>query len=120
MHAQLIEANPLVEETRNQVAIQRGPIVYCLESPDLPDSVRVQDVVIPTDTKLVAQYDPTLLGGITAISANVLARQNNSWDNALYRPLRLGSERSAKVRFIPYYAWSNRGPSEMSVWLPSK
>ena len=42
MPAQLIEANPLVEETRNQVAIKRGPIVYCLESPDLPEDVRVR------------------------------------------------------------------------------
>ena len=42
MPARLIEANPLVEETRNQVAIERGPIVYCLESPDLPKGVRVR------------------------------------------------------------------------------
>ena len=55
MPARLIEANPLVEETRNQVAIKRGPIVYCLESPDLPKGVRVQDVAIPADAKLTAQ-----------------------------------------------------------------
>ena len=52
MTARLIEANPLVEETRNQVAIKRGPIVYCLESPDLPKDVRVQDVAIRADAKL--------------------------------------------------------------------
>jgi DUF1680 family protein len=120
MPAQLIETNPLVEETRNQVAIQRGPIVYCLESPDLPEGVRVQDVVIPSSARLVVQHDADLLGGITVVNADVLARQVDSWDNTLYRPQRLGPERPINVRFIPYYAWSNRGPSEMSVWLPAK
>ena len=51
MPAQLIEAHPLVEETRNQVAVKRGPVVYCLESCDLPVGVRVQDVKVPADTK---------------------------------------------------------------------
>jgi DUF1680 family protein len=120
MPAQLIEANPLVEETRNQVAIQRGPIVYCLESPDLPEGVRLQDVVLPASATLVAQHDAKLLGGVTVVNADVLVRPTERWDNSLYRPLRPRSERATKVRFIPYYAWSNRGPSEMSVWLPAK
>ncbi len=54
MPVRLIEANPLVEETRNQVAIQRGPIVYCLESPDLPEGVRVKDVAVETDRQIHA------------------------------------------------------------------
>jgi DUF1680 family protein len=120
MPAQLMEANPLVEEIRNQVAIQRGPLVYCLESPDLPEGVRVQDVVVSANTTLAAQHDADLLGGVTVIDANVQIRPTENWENNLYRPLRAGSERPAKVRFIPYYAWSNRGPSEMSVWLPTK
>ncbi len=55
MPARLIEANPLVEEARNQVVIERGPIVYCLESTDLPKGVRVEDVTIPADAELTAQ-----------------------------------------------------------------
>jgi hypothetical protein len=120
MPAKLIEANPLVEETRNQVAIQRGPIVYCLESPDLPKDIRVQDVVVPAGTELVPRYDANLLQGVTVIEADVLARPSGDWDATLYRPLGDVQEKPIKVKFIPYYAWSNRGPSEMSVWLPMK
>src|SRR4029078_13643839 len=72
MLVRLIEANPLIEETRNQVAIKRGPIVYCLESPDLPKDVRVSDVSIRADAKLSAQYDADLLSGLTVIEAPVI------------------------------------------------
>lgn len=122
MPARLIEANPLVEETRNQVAVQRGPIVYCLESPDLPEGVRVQDVVVPADVKLVPKSDDRRsdLDGVTVIEATVLARPSGDWSGTLYRPLPQAAEREIAVRFIPYFAWSNRGESEMSVWLPVK
>ena len=53
MPARLIEANPLVEETRNQVAIKRGPIVYCLESPDLPKDVRVSGCLNPCGCEII-------------------------------------------------------------------
>lgn len=118
MPAQLIESNPLVEETRNQLAVQRGPIVYCLESPDLPDGVRVQDVTIPANTKLEARFDATLLGGVGIVEAKTVARPTGDWNGKLYRPRQLTEGRPIAARFIPYYAWSNRGPSEMSVWLP--
>ena len=87
MPARLIEANPLVEEARNQVAIERGPIVYCLESPDLPKGVRVQDVTIPADAELTARFDPKLLGGVTVIETTALAKPSGDWSDQLYRPL---------------------------------
>jgi hypothetical protein len=119
MPAMLIEAHPLVEEARNQVAIKRGPIVYCLESPDLPAGIRVQDIVVPAATKLRPRHLPELLQGITAIEASALVRKSGDWGDALYRPLERNVEQPINVHFIPYYAWSNRGPSEMSVWLPA-
>jgi DUF1680 family protein len=119
MPALLIEAHPLVEEARNQVAIKRGPIVYCLESPDLAAEIRVQDIVIPTATKLVPRHSPELLQGITAIEATALLKKSVDWGDSLYRPLPRTAQQQIKVRFIPYYAWSNRGASEMSVWLPA-
>jgi DUF1680 family protein len=119
MPAQLIEANPLVEETRNQVAIKRGPIVYCLESPDLPEGIRMQDLVVPAGTKLRPHHRPELLEGVTVIEAATLVRKSVDWGGALYRPLQRYAERHINVSFIPYYAWSNRGASEMSVWLPT-
>lgn len=52
MEAQLIESNPLVEETRNQVAVKRGPVVYCLESVDVEDGYAIDDILLPADIKL--------------------------------------------------------------------
>src|SRR5262249_33974091 len=67
MPARLMEANPVVEEDLNQVAVQRGPLVYCLESPDLSPGVKISEVEIPSDMKLTARYDRRLLGGITVL-----------------------------------------------------
>jgi DUF1680 family protein len=120
MPPQLIEAHPLVEETLNQVAVKRGPIVYCLESCDLPKDVRLQDVRIAADSTLSDRYDGRLLSGVAVIEGTVVANRADSWGNSLYRPLRVDDEREFQARFIPYYAWANRTPSEMTVWLPLK
>lgn len=120
MPARLMESHPQVEETRNQVAVQRGPIVYCLESPDLPEGVRLGDVVVPADSKLMSYYAPDLLDGVGVVEADVVARPSGDWSGKLYRPLDETPETTIRVRFIPYYAWSNRGKSEMTVWLPVK
>jgi DUF1680 family protein len=120
MPIQLMEGHPLAEEIAHQVAIQRGPIVYCLESPDLPPGVRIQDVVMRENTLLSARYDTDLLHGITTIEGTVISKMLTDWNGTLYRPLQNGHERQLRVHFIPYYAWSNRGPSEMTVWMPLK
>ena len=118
MPVQLIEAHPLVEENRNQVAIQRGPIVYCLESPDLPKGTRVQKMKVPSDVVLTPQFEQDLLGGVMAIEGRFLSRHDADWDGKLYRQRDDITESLVDVRLIPYYAWANRGMSEMSVWLP--
>jgi DUF1680 family protein len=118
MPARLIEANPLVEEARNQVAIERGPIVYCLESPDLPKGVRIEDVTIPADAELTSRFDPKMLGGVTVIETTATVKSPSDWSDKLYRPLSRERQKEIRVRFIPYFAWSNRGASEMSVWVP--
>ena len=119
MLVRMLEANPLVEEDLNQVAFQRGPVVYCLESTDLPAGVKISDVRIPADLNLLARYDHRLLGGIVVLDGKVLARAGEDWDGKLYREVRLGEWKSVAVKFIPYCVWQNRGPSEMTVWLPS-
>jgi DUF1680 family protein len=118
MTARLIEANPLVEETRNQVAIERGPIVYCLESSDLPKGVRVGDVSIAADAKLSSKFESKLLGGVTVVDATGTVHPSGDWSNKLYRPLAQTKGRTIPLRFVPYFAWSNRGASEMTVWVP--
>jgi hypothetical protein len=80
----------------------------------------VSDVSIRADAKFSERYDADLLKGVTVIEAQAWARSSGDWDGKLYRRLADGSEREIKARFIPYYAWANRGQSEMSVWLPLK
>jgi DUF1680 family protein len=118
MPTQLVEANPLVEETVGQVAVKRGPIVYCLESPDLPSGVRMSDVVVPADTKFLARYEHRLLGGVVVLDAMLMARSGETWDGQLYREFHPSPLKPAKTKLIPYCVWVNRGKSEMSVWLP--
>jgi DUF1680 family protein len=118
MRPHLVESHPLVEETRNQAAIQRGPIIYCLESADLPKGIRLQDVFIAPYNKLAARYDDKLLRGLSVVEADIIAAPSADWSDTLYRPLERGAERKLRAQFVPYYSWSNRGPSEMSVWLP--
>jgi hypothetical protein len=118
MAVRLMEANPLVEEDLDQVAIQRGPVVYCLESPDLPAGVKISDVRIPSDLKLTTRYDRRLLGGVTVLEGRVLVRNHADWSGKLYREVQPEDLQPVAVKFIPYSVWQNRGPSEMSVWLP--
>lgn len=116
MEAQLVESNPLVEETRNQVAVKRGPVVYCLESQDLPGK-RIFNVFIPAKIDLKAS--PIQIDGANMMSleGNAQLIENKDWKNVLYRPLN-ESNTTTPIRLVPYFAWGNRGHSEMSVWLP--
>ncbi len=120
MPAQLITANPLVEEVQHQVAVKRGPVVYCIESADLPKGVEVENVVIPSDGKLTANYSANILDGVATIETDAIAESPAKWGNELYRPKQASAENRFRLRLIPYYAWANRGVGEMTVWLPVK
>ena len=118
MPARLMTANPLVEEDFGQVAVQRGPVVYCLESPDLPKGIRLSDVRVPTDIQLEARYDQRLFGGVAVLEGKALAIAPENWSGQLYHEFHPAEARPFKLQLIPYSLWQNRGPSEMSVWLP--
>ena len=118
MPVQLIEANPLAEEIRNQVAIRRGPIVYCLESIDLPDGVEIMNVAIPHQIKLRNHLENNLLGGVTVLEGKAHVLAGSDWDQTLYREIEHQEPKAVDIRLIPYYAWGNRGKSEMTVWIP--
>jgi DUF1680 family protein len=117
MPATLIESNPLVEETRNQVAVKRGPIVYCLESVDLQKDQQLSDIVVPTSIELKQKPMKIDQGNVMALEGEARLLQHNNWSNTLYKPLDLTSK-PVTVKWIPYYAWANRGNSDMNVWLP--
>jgi len=118
MKPQLIIANPFVEEVRNQVAIKRGPIVYCLESPDLPDGVRVSEVIIPRDIELKSEYKKDFLGGVDVLIGEAFYIPQGNWTNKLYRKRQAKDKKPITIKLIPYFTWSNRGESEMTVWMP--
>ena len=118
MTPRLMEAHPKAEALRNQVAVMRGPLLYCLESPDLPEGVRLEDVYVPGDIALEPRRARDLPFGIVALEGEALHAPGASWSGELYRRLQKAAPRRIRVRLIPYFAWSNRGPSAMSVWLP--
>lgn len=76
MDIKFVEGNPRIEEVRNQVAVKRGPVVYCMESPDLPKDTKILDVYIKGETPLKAEYHPELLGGLSTIKTEVLLRKD--------------------------------------------
>ena len=94
----------------------RGPLVYCLESTDLPTGVPCRASVF--DPKRTPHFDRKLLGGVTTLEARAQVVANGAWKDELYREFQPMVAKTIDVRLIPYYAWSNRGKSDMSVWLP--
>jgi DUF1680 family protein len=113
----MLLAHPLVEESRNQAAVMRGPLVYCLETADLSDRLGVKDVLLPSDAIFTEEKGEGILAGMTLLSCvgRVLGAKPAE---GLYRELADYSLEPLSLRFVPYFAWDNRGPGEMSVWLP--
>ena len=110
METEKVIANDKVKDDRDRFALQRGPIVYCLEGPDNRDSL-VQNITINKSTVTYASYNPDLLRGVEVIIAEGKSTKRQLNTDALLQT-------DQKVTAIPYYAWANRGPSEMTVWIP--
>lgn len=117
MPVELMQANPLVEATKNQVTVKRGPLVYCLESESLPMDVSINEVILDVESNFDLQSLSIKGRELTAIEAKVKVKDTPSWRNQLYRPLNEVSTTSYQVNLIPYFAWGNREAKEMSVWL---
>jgi DUF1680 family protein len=119
MPVAMIEANPLVEETRNQVTVKRGPVVYCLESVDLNKNASVFGVGIPTNAQF--KLSPIKIDNSSIVSLETTAEivDNGRWNDQLYKEVSKKPVEKIQVRLVPYYAWGNRGHTEMSVWLPA-
>jgi len=114
----LLQADPRVEETWGEVAVMRGPIVYCAESIDLPQGVSLWDVRLPRNSQWTARHDAGLLGGATGIETDALAGPAETSSAGLFRRVPSGELRPIRLKMIPYYAWNNRDETEMTVWLP--
>jgi DUF1680 family protein len=109
MPVRRVAAIDSVEADRGRVALQRGPVVYCVEWPDQPDG-HVRNLLLRDDAALHAVHEPDLLHGVTVIRGSARA----------YRKVPESDELAVSevpVTAIPYYAWAHRGPGEMAVWL---
>lgn len=118
MEAKLIEANPLVEETRNQVSVKRGPVVYCIESIDMPKNVSVFSIALPVNSTFTQSIIKIQNSPVVELNTTAIRIDNADWKNKLYKELDSKTNVQVPIRLIPYYAWGNRGHAEMSVWLP--
>jgi uncharacterized protein len=98
-----------VAADRGRVAIQRGPIVYAAEWPDNPDG-HVRNLRLPDDVTLTREFRPALLNGVEAITGQAVAYVVDAQGAV--------QSRAQPFTAIPYYAWANRGPGEMTVWIP--
>jgi DUF1680 family protein len=123
LEPRLTAADPRVDAVRGCVAIERGPLVYCLEQVDQPGG-GLDDIVIDTAHPLSVEHRPDLLGGVTTVVATghrrgLPAPAAGWWP---YAPASGAAPEAAgplELTAIPYYAWANREDGSMRVWLPT-
>ena len=115
MPVEVMQANPLVEETRNQVAVKRGPIVYCLESEGISKKSSINEVVLNINSDFKIQNIQKNNRNLVAITAQGFLNAN-SWDKKLYQPLK-DTKEAISLQLVPYFAWGNGASKEMSVWF---
>ena len=119
MEVRLVASHPRVQTNTGRVAIARGPLVYCLEAVDHPKE-NLDSLALSASSDLRARFDPDLLGGISVIGGQAEVVSNGQ-HHALYSTFRGGGlnlERSTSLTAIPYFAWANRTPGAMRVWIP--
>lgn len=108
MPVRRVLAHENIEDNRGRVAIERGPIVYCVEGAD--HDGRVLNLVLSDQVELAPQHRADLLGGVTVLRGEAAAAVRGEDGTVQTKP--------AAITMIPYYAWCHRGANEMAVWLP--
>jgi uncharacterized protein len=114
MDARRIYANPNVRQDLGRVALARGPMLYCVEEVDNPG--RLQALSLPEGAPVEVVDEPASLGGIVSLSLQGETELAGDWNGQLYRSAP-PQKTSAKLKAVPYFAWDNREPGEMLVWL---
>jgi DUF1680 family protein len=123
VRTRLTIADPRVDAARGCVAIERGPLVYCVESADHP-GLRLDDLVLEVDgfgsgTEAAADGLPEQIVAVGA-PAGVRSRNRSSWwPYAVIGSQDTGGTDPVELTAIPYFAWGNRGPGAMRIWIPT-
>jgi DUF1680 family protein len=124
MTPQILTANPRVADDTGRVALQRGPLLYCLEGLDQPNGVELSDVALnvngKSETRFSSEFRKDLLGGVHLLHHNGVVYERSASKAALYSKFsaQAGKTRPISLTFIPYYAWANRNATVMQVWTP--
>lgn len=116
--ARLVAAHHFVEEATNQVAVVRGPVVYCLESADLPEGVGIEQVYIPRSASFAEREGSDEMAGNVLLATSALRLRPSVGVGELYADLQDTDAEPIDITLVPYGVWNNRGAGEMSVWLP--
>jgi uncharacterized protein len=108
---------------RGCLAIERGPLVYCLEAVDAPAGTSIDDLLLDAAGPLEDQPRPDLLGGIVGVTATGRHRTAEGFDTWPYAPADgpqgRGDGPPVSLLAVPYALWGNRGPGAMRVWTPA-
>ena len=124
MTAEVVASNPRVAEDMGRVAVQRGPVIYCMEQVDQPDNSALSDISITvgqkTNKEFGSEYKADVLDGVMLLHHEGAAYEVSSAEESLYSPANFSTRkmRSENLTLIPYYAWANRQPTPMQVWVP--
>ena len=111
MNIHRVEANEKVKDDRGKIAIERGPVVYCLEGID--NNNNLNTIILPENASLSVKFQPAKLNGINEISGEAIVLEIATDGLSVLT-------KKQPFTAIPYYAWSNRGINQMKVWLPRK
>ncbi|MFC4008980.1 glycoside hydrolase family 127 protein [Nonomuraea purpurea] len=112
-----VRPDPRIDAVRGCAALERGPLVYCLESADQHE-VDLNLVEVDTSAPFAVREPDDLPGSLAIIvSGTVRDEATGGWP---YLPSQTGRPaRQVKLTYVPYHRWGNRGPSAMRVWTPA-
>lgn len=118
-----VECHPYVAGNAGRVALMRGPLLYCVEQADNP-AMDLRDLLLPGDAGFSTRFRPDLLSGVVVLQGQAqVIPPGAAWSDRLYRTVRPAAVKTesqpVEVMAIPYYAWANREPGAMQVWLQS-
>jgi DUF1680 family protein len=114
MPVRRVYAHPAVAADAGNVALQRGPLFYCLEQAD--QSVQVDRIALPRTAELADRFEPDLLGGVIALAGAAEALDDAGWEGVLYDTAAPANQ-PCTITAIPYYAWDHRAPGRMRLWV---
>ena len=116
MPVRLMGAHPKVRADIGKVAVMRGPLVYCLEEAD--NGKELHKIYLKASSEFREEYEPGLLNGVVVLESDGWAVSEKQWDeDVLYQGYETLELETKKLKWIPYYSWTNRTPGEMVVWV---